>query len=218
MFPRYLRVIDRSAKSMSGRRCFVAPPPPPPVPTPPPLGRSTWLHAAIASFNENAANYPQTALYTFLLSRMGTWYLLTAIYAQTATVGPELAIGYLVAKVTGKVRQPANVALAAVISHRFPIFSEVKASALLGVVHPGPAAAATAGNEEAPPPPPPPSALEKRLLQVLDWLRGPVDKYGFGLFVAGKVNIGLTILLTGTALRNGVDVSSFLTSWGVTDR
>jgi hypothetical protein len=194
-------------------RCAAAPAPGPDAP---PHGRSTWLHAAIASFNENASNYPQTALYTFLLSRMGTWYLLTAIYAQTATVGPELAIGYLVAKVTGKVRQPANVALAAVISHRFPIFSEVKASALLGVVHPGPAAAATAGNEEAPPPPP--SALEKRLLQVLEWLRGPVDKYGFSLFIAGKVNIGLTILLTGTALRNGVDVSSFLTSWGVTDR
>ena len=196
-----------------------------------------FCHSApnwIERFNNATSLYPQTSLYTFLLMRTSTWYLLTAIYTQTISVGPELAFGYLVAKFTGKFRQPLNLAVAAAISHQFPILSQIKASALLGIIHPSPgtgpgtgtgtdtgtntgtahATSSSAGStptavEE------PPSPLERRLLMFLDWMRGPVDKYGFSLFVAGKINIVLTILITAAALKRGIDVSSLLTSWNI---
>jgi hypothetical protein len=141
--------------------------------------------------------------------RTGTWYALTALFSQTLQVGPELAVGYLLAKFSGKIRQPFNISLAALISHAFPILSKIKASALLGIV--SPEVAVNKGNEV----PPPPTWLEHNLLRVLEWLKGPVDKYGFSLFLAGKINIGLTILLTGGALKSGMDVSTLLTSWGI---
>ena len=155
--------------------------------------------------------------------RTSTWYLLTAIYSQTISVGPELAFGYLVAKFTGKFRQPLNLALAAVISHQFPIFGEIKASSLLGIVHPGTSTGTgtNAGTSNTPSgvhptaAEEPPSPLELRLQRLLDWVRGPVDKYGFSLFVAGKVNIVLTILITAAALKQGVDLSSLLTTWNI---
>ena len=138
--------------------------------------------------------------------RTGTWYALTALFSQTLQVGPELAVGYLLAKFSGKIRQPFNISLAALISHSFPILGQIHASALLGIVSP-----VNQGNEATPPP----TWLEQKLLIVLDWLKGPVDKYGFSLFLAGKINIALTILLTGGALKSGMDVASLLTSWGI---
>ena len=142
--------------------------------------------------------------------RTGTWYALTGLFSLTLHVGPELAVGYLLAKFSGKFRQPFNISLAALISHSFPILGEIKASALLGIVSPE---VATGKGDEVPPPPP--TWLEQKLLGILDWLKGPVDKYGFSLFLAGKVNIALTILVTGGALKSGMDVSSLLTSWGI---
>ena len=169
----------------------------------------------IQRFNHTASLYPQTSLYTFLLMRTSTWYLLTAIYSQTITVGPELAFGYLVAKFTGKFRQPLNLALAAVISHQFPILGQIKASALLGVIHPNTGSTNTTSGVNPSTAEVPPSPIERRILMLLDWIRGPVDKYGFSLFVAGKVNIVLTILLSAAALKKGIDLSSLLTTWNI---
>lgn len=43
------------------------------------------------------------------------------MYSQFFEMGPELAVGYILTKFTGKFRTPVNISLAAVISNVFPI-------------------------------------------------------------------------------------------------
>jgi hypothetical protein len=162
---------------------------------------SSSVSDLISRFNHVTVQYPNISLYSFLCMRSGTWYLLMGMYSQFLSLGPELAIGYLAAKVSGKFRQPLNISLAAILANQFPVLGKVKASALLGVVQ----------N------PQPRTEAEKKLIAVMDWVRGPVDKYGFAMFLASKMNIALTILGTGVAIRYGIDIATVLSSWGVSD-
>ena len=171
------------------------------------------LRSSIYKFNASVTSYPIVSLYTFLGIRLGSWYLLTGIYAATLHIGPDLAVGYLLAKFSGKFRQPFNIALAALISRTFPVFSEVKASAILGFL---PRSDTSIPLIE-------PTSFEKKLLKFeqkllafLDWLKGPADQYGFSLFIASKINIVLTIFGVTAVLKFSVmDVSSILTYWGI---
>jgi hypothetical protein len=133
--------------------------------------------------------------------RSGTWYVLAGLYSQTFSLGPELAIGYLAAKFTGKFRQPLNLTVAAILANQFPVLRKIKGSALLGVVQV----------------PPPKTEIERKVSAALEWFRGPVDNYGFSLFLASKFNIALTIIGTGVAIKYGVDVSEILSCFGVNE-
>lgn len=125
-----------------------------------------------------------------------TWYAMFGIYTMTPGIGPEFAVGYLLAKFTGKLRQPLNLALAAAISHEYPILATIKASALMGMIKPK----ETATNLEKP-------ALVVRLEKFMEFISGPLDKYGFSYFVASKLNLGLLICGASYAVKNGMDVS-----------
>lgn len=149
----------------------------------------------IKHFNNTVAAHAEISLWSFLALRVGSWYTLSAMYAFIPDIGPELAVGYLIAKFTGKLRQPANFALAAVISHQFPILGTIKASALIGLIKKKPDP-----NEAEKP------MIIKKVEQFLDWIQGPLDKYGFSYFIASKVNIGLLIIGASYAVKTGLDV------------
>ena len=152
----------------------------------------------IAHFNATVAAHAETSIWTFLALRVGSWYTLAYIYTYVPDIGPELAIGYLVCKFTGKLRQPANLGLAALISYQFPILSTIKASALIGLVK-----NSTANQLNKP-------TIVVKIEKFLDWMTGPIDKYGFSYFIASKVNMGVLLLGASFAVKTGLDVSYFL--------
>ena len=115
---------------------------------------------------------------------------------MTPGIGPEFAVGYLMAKFTGKLRQPFNLAMAAAISNEYPIFATIKSSALMGVIK----AKQPTSNESKP-------QLLVKLEKFMDWISGPIDKYGFSYFIASKLNLGLLICGVSYAVKNGMDVS-----------
>jgi hypothetical protein len=157
-----------------------------------PMTTAKW----IGHFNTVVEAYPEPSLYIFIGFRILTWYAMVGIYTMTPGIGPEFAVGYLMAKFTGKLRQPFNLALAAAISHEYPIFATIKASALMGVIK----MKEPATNIVKPP-------LLVKLEKFMDWISGPLDKYGFSYFVASKLNLGLLICGVSYAVKNGMDVS-----------
>ena len=104
--------------------------------------------------------------------------------------------GVFTRKIYWKLRQPANLSLAALIQYQYPILGTIKASALIGLVKRN-----TANTEEKP-------KIIIKIEEFLDWISGPVDKYGFSYFIASKINLGLLVMGTGYAVKYGIDVSS----------
>ena len=149
----------------------------------------------IADFNNTVAAHAEISLWTFMALRLGSWYTLAFIYTYVPEIGPELAIGYLVCKFTGKLRQPANLGLAALISHQYPILGTIKASALIGLIK---------NNTKNEPNKP---TIVIKIEQFLDWISGPIDKYGFSYFIASKVNMAVLLLGASFAVKTGLDVS-----------
>ena len=149
----------------------------------------------IANFNNTVAAHADVSLWAYLALRVGTWYSLAFVYSYIPGIGPELAIGYLLAKFTGKFRQPANLSLAALIQLQYPILGTIKASALIGLVKKN-----TADTAEKP-------KIIVKIEEFLDWISGPVDKYGFSYFIASKINLGILVVGAGYAVNAGIDVS-----------
>ena len=170
----------------------------------------------VQRFNKTAAMHPNVSVYFFLALRTTSWYILTAIYSQIWTFGPELAAGYLVTKFSGKFRQPANAMLAGAISSTFPSLQRINSSALVGVVpHPEGPAPSSSSAPKTHDVSPAFAATEERVQKFLDWLKGPLDKFGFSYFLASKVNIIATICGTAVAIEYGVDLTSILNALGV---
>ena len=157
-----------------------------------PLTTAKWIE----HFNAVVEAYPEPSLYIFIGLRVLTWYAMVGIYTMTPGVGAEFAVGYVMAKFTGKFRQPFNLALAAVISHEYPIFATIKASALMGMIK----IKETDSTVIKPP-------MLVKLEKFADWISGPLDKYGFSYFVASKLNLGILICGVSYAVKNGMDVS-----------
>jgi len=171
----------------------------------------------VNEFNDAIASAPPVAAVTFLGMRAATWYLLVFLLNTDFIdgiidpFGAEWAMGYLAMRVTGKLRQPLNVAIAAALLNAFPSLSSIKASALMGVLKPEkPERSVGEILRERPP-----SAFETKVQQFTDWLNGPLDKYGFAYYLASKCSIAITICGTAWAVKNGVDIQALLTDWGV---
>jgi hypothetical protein len=166
----------------------------------PPLPQ--WLQ----TFNLNISLYPTIAMPLFFSLRMGSWYLLAYGCSQLLDLGPGLAIGYAVSKLTAKIRQPVNIALAGVFSHQFPILQQIKVSPLMIL-------------QTADPKTPPPS--EERndiwLERFKQWVEGPIDKYGSALLFSGRINSFITILSVSYFTKSGYDLNSLLTSIGISE-
>ena len=129
--------------------------------------------------------------------------------------GSELAIGYILVKFTGKIRQPANVALAAFFSKAFPVLTLVKSGPLLGIVYP----ASPSSDASLPPSSSKqPESWSQRFQTMFEsTVVGPVDTYGFSLYLAGKINIAFTIVAAAICIRQGVDANSILSSFGISE-
>jgi hypothetical protein len=107
--------------------------------------------------------------------------------------------------------------LAGAISSTFPSLQKINSSALVGVVpHPeGPAPSSSSSTPKAHDVSPAFTATEEKVQKLLDWLKGPLDKFGFSYFLASKVNIIATICGTAVAIEYGVDLTSILNALGV---
>ena len=180
----------------------------------------------IGDFNEVLTSHPALSLTTFLAMRSSFWYALTALYAyQGLFPGSELAIGYILAKFTGKIRQPANLALAAFLCRAFPILTLIKSRPLVGMIYPTnetsdsstESSSSTQPNSKQPPSKQPPSWSQHLAEMVESTIVGPVDTYGFALYLAGKINVAVTIVAAALCIRYGIDANSILSSFGISE-
>lgn len=192
-----------------------------------------YLLNQIRLLNQSVSEHPRTSAISFLLMRNATWFMLTAFYGFfpgiVNDIGSELAVGYLVAKFTGKFRTAPNIALAAYLANQFPLLSEFKVSHLFTGGMPLHDTNKPENNTSQN------IAEERRRIMIQmsqkgkddatqesiqklerfqKWIVGPIDTYGFSLFIAGKVNILGTIVGTAAALKYGVDISSWLAALG----
>jgi hypothetical protein len=155
---------------------------------------------------------PQTTLLVFLASRNITWYSLFGACTLSGTCGPDLALGYLVTKVTTKFRQPVNLALAAVLTRLFPVLTEVQGKSLLGILSPtdiGVTANSRRDNDK--------TVFDIIHAKVELFINGPVNEYGFSLFVASRVTMLSSIIITSLCSRYGFDLYPLLLSIGIND-
>jgi hypothetical protein len=169
-------------------------------------GWSRW----VTSLNASCASAPLLTMSAFLSLRSSSWYALVfALNAEAVAAhfsfGPEWAVGYLVMRVSGKLRQPLNVAVAAALLKAFPVLSTVKASALMGVMAPSAPAPEQANT----------SGINAKVQQLMKFINGPLDKYGFAYYLASKFSIALVIWGSAVAVKHGVDVHAQLTNWGI---
>lgn len=87
------------------------------------------------------------------------------------------------------------------------MLSTVKCAPLLGIV-----------SEPPKQDDPPVTGVAGRLLTNFNYyVVGPVDTYGFSLFLAGKINVVLTVVVGSALVRAGVDSASVLSALGVSD-
>lgn len=167
-------------------------------------GNINAIEAWLKEFNAGVIGSPMTYLTAFTGVRFLSWYSLFGLmtFSGIFAPGPELAFGFLIAKVTGKFRQPANMALAPSLIKLYPFLGRIHAAAFMGLVDP----AATTGKKDEGAPAA--SALSKMLTDA-------VNRYGFALFVAGKVNVALTIVVSAMAIQAGIDLPSILSGYGI---
>lgn len=145
--------------------------------------------------------------------------------AAAVALPPELALGWAAARFSRKLRQPANIVMAAGMTRVFPAVSELKVSPLVtGITadsklndamaafrtrlttHPS----LSLGQQQA---------VEggiDRVYRFGSWLQGPVDQYGLAWILSGKVTWIMTFCAVSGAARHGMDLSGMLASWGLT--
>mmetsp|Transcript_27405 Transcript_27405/g.49418 ORF Transcript_27405/g.49418 Transcript_27405/m.49418 type:complete len:376 (-) Transcript_27405:49-1176(-) len=221
-------VLLRHHLTNGGPKFITCPPPPRrmhstgPATEPPKEGvqwQGRWSKFA-SNWNTTLARRPQEAMATYLAAQSSTWLTLyTALSLSGAALlfPPELAAGWMVARLTKKLRQPANIALAAVAVRYVPALSEVKVSPLVtGFVADKKTREVWHAKR---------MEMEKNLpavRPVMDgiskgaaYLQGPVDKYGLSLFFSGKVSSIGTIGISTALISNGVDLQSILAEWGI---
>lgn len=163
----------------------------------------------IRRFNKIATQQPLNTLLVFFASRSITWYSLFGASTLSGMCGPDLALGYLVTKVTAKIRQPANLALAAVLTRVFPVLTEVQGKALLGVLSPTDVGLIRPDSGT--------STLVRIHAKIEYFINGPVNEYGFPLFVASRVTMLSSLLIISLCSRYGFDLSPLLSNIGVND-
>jgi len=170
------------------------------------------MNSLISDLNDMSMKNPITLYWIFMGSRIGSFFMFCNLLPLWGILqGPELALGWVAARVTCKLRQPANLALAATITRLFPVLSTVKASAMLGSIsltRPASTLAPTAST-----------CLSQRMMDQLEksarWLQGPVDKYGMAWYISTKVTMLSTLLGCSVALQSGLDVVALFNGIGI---
>ena len=144
----------------------------------------------VVDWNSTLNRAPQNVVSTFLFTQSGTWLVLfKALSASSlaASLPPELAVGWLAARLTKKFRQPVNVALGAAVVQVAPSVAELKVTPLLTGAVSSPELASQMSEKRA--------QLENALpilkpgiagaVSAGQWLQGQVDKYGLALYLSG---------------------------------
>lgn len=156
----------------------------------------------IRDVNDVVEKYPMKSIVVFSVMQYAAFFALGGIYGFFFNFGPDLGVAYLIAKTTGKFRQPINIAGAAFVSKLFPMLSCIKVAPLLGVM-PGDA------NKD-------PSTL-KGLEKLNYYIAKPINKYGFAYYITARTLSWFTLLGTTLALKSGVDISGILDSIGISE-
>lgn len=179
-------------------------------------------------WNESLARRPSAMVVFFSGATTLTWAMtfvaLSSLPSARLALGaPEIAVGWLVMRMTARLRMPLNFAVAAPLSRLLPALSRLKISPLLAVF----AADAEAKKRFD-------EAKDKfigslrseRMQRVVQnsfkasekfvrWAEGPIDKFGLSYFVTSKVS-NVSTLIGGTlAAMHGLDVSGQLSAWGL---
>jgi len=188
--------------------------------------------------NKNIDEAPIGMMLGFILSRMCLWFTLQRVLLATNFLcGPELAVGYMVARVTGKFRQPMNIAMAVGLSKLFPVFQLLNISKLLGLdqdkLNRGPKKTLTEEEIYDIKQQLLGLGVEKREIDMFEfqhtklnsveggltslnqWLAAPLNNYGLSFFLSMRATNWATILLVSTMINQGVDVLAFIESWGM---
>jgi hypothetical protein len=178
-----------------------------------PVEPPTRFERFAGDFNEVIEKNPLTLFWIFMGSRTGTWFVLYKVSAaMNLFPGPELALGFLVSRVTSKIRQPVNIAMAAACAAAFPKLSLLKVSVLLTGLVPGEKGLESGLKEYAK------SETAKKMLNGmwsgLKFIQGPIDKYGASWYISSKITTMATILGGAYAIKSGLDVTSVLSEWG----
>mmetsp|Transcript_107746 Transcript_107746/g.347853 ORF Transcript_107746/g.347853 Transcript_107746/m.347853 type:complete len:389 (+) Transcript_107746:56-1222(+) len=192
--------------------------------------RGCWA-AFSTSWNETLARRPMPMVIFFSATSTLTWALIYGALSASSTAGsllaaPELAVGWLVMRVTYKLRAPLNLAAAAAVSGACPALSKLKVSPLLATfAADGDTQAAVQKArqrlEESPHLGPHARMLLKRsflaLASFVRWLEGPIDKYGLSYFLVAKASSLATVGAATAAAMHGLDVPAALAAWGLSD-
>ena len=169
---------------------------------------------------------PTNVIAGYLSSQSLTWgTLYTGLAASAVVFPPELAVGWMAARLTRRMRMPINVAIAAGAVRVAPALSALTVTPLLTGLQPGDAKALDAkwmstrayleGTQ-------PVGAHRDTMRGVMDriegfgrWVQGPVDQYGLALFLSGKVSWLATLLTVSVATRHGLDIQPTLVWLGM---
>ena len=187
----------------------------------------SWVN----DFNHIVASHPRLTLVAFLATRNACFYGLVGAYMLSPlTLSPALGVGFRLAKFSGKLRQPANIAIAALLSRIFPSLKSIKSAALLGILPAESAAAASPlkpgainthdsriDNNVTERPKNDSETANKWKGYFETLVVGPVDTYGFSLFLASKVTISAAVVAGAACAHAGMDTSALLSYLGVSE-
>ncbi|KAK3267869.1 hypothetical protein CYMTET_23600 [Cymbomonas tetramitiformis] len=181
-----------------------------------------------AEWNQTLARRPQTVLASLLAAQSASWLGLCGAFSSLQSVipiaSPELAVGWAAARLTRKLRQPANVALAAGL---------VRVAPSLSAMHVSPLLSPTGGDKSVNThfehmrkyltEHPSLSSSQRELIgsgisravSFGNWAQGPIDKYGLALYLSGKGTFLATMIFASLGASRGLDVGVLLSSWGL---
>ncbi len=163
----------------------------------------------IVRLNETLKDYPGHSFATYLGTGLATFGAANLTLAAMHFDFPALAVAGIVSKLTKKLRMPLDLSLAAALSHAVPSTNALKLGPLLVAPLPAPepaehyAAAPTKLESLA-------EALERRLLTVLRWAEGPVNRFGAPYLMVHWASGLCTFVGTALAFSHGVDVAAVL--------
>ena len=86
----------------------------------------------VSSWNRTLAARPTSVISTYLASQSVSWIsLYTLLYASPLVVPPDLAVGYMAARLTKRLRQPLNIGVAAGLAQAVPALSQLQVTPLI---------------------------------------------------------------------------------------
>lgn len=180
-------------------------------------------------WNETLTRRPMPMVIFFSGAVTLTWAAIFGALSCSAAAGstlaaPELAVGWLVMRVTSRLRMPVNAAAAALVSGLCPALSSLRISPLLAAFA-GSAEADDAARrarrslERSPSLSPRVRRLLRRCFRAFgrwaQWAEGPIDRYGLSYYVVAKTTGVLTFCGATVAAMHGLDVPGALSRWGL---